>query len=201
MASFGVGFLLIAACFVVARGLAAVYWPLRPPGPGWPGAGAAGDDREGLTRFQASILLAGRTAIGIQVPAELVEALGKGRRPPVHATVNGYTYRNTVPSMRGAFLLPVSAEVRERAGVATVGALAPMGEAFMLWFSAEVREVAVPPDLADALDRDLDARRALDALSYSGKQRLVLAVEQAKTAETRRRVARAVEELRAGRDR
>ena len=60
----------------------------------------------------------------------------------------------------------------------------------------------MPPDLADALDRDLDARRALDAVSSSGKQRLVLAVEQAKTAETRRRrVARAVEELRAGRDR
>jgi uncharacterized protein YdeI (YjbR/CyaY-like superfamily) len=60
----------------------------------------------------------------------------------------------------------------------------------------------VPPDLADTLDRDPDARRALDAVSSSGKQRLVLAVEQAKTAETRgRRVARAVEELRAGRDR
>lgn len=60
----------------------------------------------------------------------------------------------------------------------------------------------MPPDLADALDRDLDARRALDAVSFSGKQRLVLPVEQAKTAETRRRrVARAVEELRAGRDR
>jgi uncharacterized protein YdeI (YjbR/CyaY-like superfamily) len=58
----------------------------------------------------------------------------------------------------------------------------------------------VPPDLAEALDRDPDARRALDAVSSSGKQRLVLAVEQAKTAETRRRVARAVEELRAGRD-
>jgi hypothetical protein len=82
-------------------------------------------------RFQASILLAGRIATGIQVPAELVEALCKGRQPPVRATVNGYTHRSTV---------------------------APMGEAFMLWVSAEVREVAVPPDLADALDRDPDAR-------------------------------------------
>ena len=58
------------------------------------------------------------------------------------------------------------------------------------------------PDLADALDRDLDARRAFDTVSASGKQRLVLLpVEQAKTAKTRRCVARAVEELRAGRDR
>jgi uncharacterized protein YdeI (YjbR/CyaY-like superfamily) len=59
----------------------------------------------------------------------------------------------------------------------------------------------VPPDLADTLDRDPDARRALDTVSASGKQRLVLAVEQATTAETRRRVARAVEKLRAGRHR
>ena len=42
----------------------------------------------------------------------------------------------------------------------------------------------MPPDLADTLDRDPDARRALDAVSSSGKQRLVLAVEQVKTAET-----------------
>jgi Bacteriocin-protection, YdeI or OmpD-Associated len=52
-----------------------------------------------------------------------------------------------------------------------------------LELDTEPREVAVPPDLADALDRDLDARRAFDALSYSGKQRLVLLVERAKTAE------------------
>jgi uncharacterized protein YdeI (YjbR/CyaY-like superfamily) len=70
-----------------------------------------------------------------------------------------------------------------------------------LELDTEPREIAVPPDLADALDRDLDARRAFDALSYSGRQRLVLPVEQAKTAETRRHVARAVEELRAGRHR
>ena len=59
----------------------------------------------------------------------------------------------------------------------------------------------MPPDLADTLDRDPDARRALDAVSSSGKQRLVLAVEQVKTAETGAARARAVEELRAGRGR
>ena len=59
----------------------------------------------------------------------------------------------------------------------------------------------MPADLADTLDRDPDARGPRRCL-LQGKQRLVLAVEQAKTAETRgRRVARAVEELRAGRDR
>ena len=32
----------------------------------------------------------------LRVPASAVEALGKGKRPPVVVTINGYTYRNTV---------------------------------------------------------------------------------------------------------
>jgi uncharacterized protein YdeI (YjbR/CyaY-like superfamily) len=56
----------------------------------------------------------------------------------------------------------------------------------------------VPDDLARALDADPDARRRFDALSYSARQRHVLPIEQAKTAETRaRRVARTMDALRA----
>ena len=59
------------------------------------------------------------------------------------------------------------------------------------------REVAVPADLAEALDADGSARRAFDALSYSNQRRLVLSVEAAKAAETRRRrIDKAVSELR-----
>ena len=64
----------------------------------------------------------------------------------------------------------------------------------------EPRELTVPPDLTDALDRDADARRFFDGLSYSKRQRYVLSVEGAKTAETRqRRIAKAVGMLREGR--
>jgi hypothetical protein len=31
---------------------------------------------------------------GIEVPAEVVDALGAGKRPRVSVTVNGYTYRS-----------------------------------------------------------------------------------------------------------
>ncbi len=56
------------------------------------------------------------------------------------------------------------------------------------------------PDLAEALDRDMEVRRDFDSLSYSKKQRLVLPIEEAKKAETRqRRIDNAVSELREGR--
>jgi uncharacterized protein YdeI (YjbR/CyaY-like superfamily) len=62
------------------------------------------------------------------------------------------------------------------------------------------REVAVPPDLAAALDHEPAARRAFDALSYGRERRSVLPIEGAKTAETRAwRIAKAVAELGAGR--
>jgi uncharacterized protein YdeI (YjbR/CyaY-like superfamily) len=60
--------------------------------------------------------------------------------------------------------------------------------------------VNVSPELAEALDRDMEVRRHFDSLSYSKKQRLVLPIEEAKKAETRqRRIDNAVSELREGR--
>jgi uncharacterized protein YdeI (YjbR/CyaY-like superfamily) len=46
---------------------------------------------------------------------------------------------------------------------------------------------ACPPDLAEALDRAVDARRFLDRLSYSNKRRFVMGIEDARTEETRQR--------------
>jgi hypothetical protein len=41
---------------------------------------------------------------GIDVPAEVVDALGAGKRPPVVVTVNGYSYRSTIAPMGGKYL-------------------------------------------------------------------------------------------------
>lgn len=143
-------------------------------------------------RFHATLEQNGRTATGIEVPGQVLDALGSGKRPAVRVTINGYTYPSTVGSMGGRSLLPVSAAVRERAGVRAGDHLDVDVE-----LDTAPREVTMPDDLASALGADPAARRAYDALSYSGKQRLVLPIEQAKAAETRqRRVARAVEELR-----
>jgi hypothetical protein len=148
-----------------------------------------------MMKFRAIIELSGKTATGISVPAEVVEHLGSGKRPPVRVTLNGYTYRSTVAPMGGKFMLPVSAEVRGSAGVAA-------GEEVDVDIEPDTapREVTVPPDFMEALDRDADAKRLFDGLSYSNKQRVVLSIEGAKTAETRlRRIDKALSDLREGR--
>jgi Bacteriocin-protection, YdeI or OmpD-Associated/Domain of unknown function (DUF1905) len=146
-------------------------------------------------RFRAMVELGGKTATGIRVPAEVVASLGQSKRPPVRVTINGHTYRSTVASMGGVFMLGVSAAVRESAGVAAGDEVDVDME-----LDTEPREVTVPPDFKDALDSDADARRYFDGLSYSNKQRFVISIEEARTAETRqRRIARAVSMLREGR--
>lgn len=146
-------------------------------------------------RFRTTILLAGKTATGIQVPTDVVAALGPSKRPPVRVTINGYTYRSTVAVMAGAFMLPVSAEIRGNANVAAGDEVE-----VDLELDAEPRDVTVPPDFAEALDRDADARRFFDGLSYSHRRRIVMEIEDAKTAETRqRRIDKAVGTLREGR--
>ena len=147
-------------------------------------------------RFHATIDLNGKTATGIRVPPEVVEQLGAGKRPAVSVTINDhYTYRSTIAVMGGEFLLPVSAEVRAAAGVAA-------GDAVEVELALDdaPREVAVPPDFAEALASDAKAQGFFDGLSYSNKRRLTLAIEGAKSAETRqRRMAKTIEMLHEGR--
>ncbi|CAN5144299.1 hypothetical protein BH09ACT6_BH09ACT6_22160 [soil metagenome] len=145
-------------------------------------------------QFRTTLQLAGKTATGIQVPAEVVAALGTSKKPAVRVTINGHTYRSTVASMGGVFMLVVSAEQRGLAGVA-------VGDEVEVTLELDTapREVIVPPDLAAALADDADAQRHFAKLSYSNQLRQVLSVEGAKTAETRqRRIAKAVEALREG---
>jgi hypothetical protein len=133
-------------------------------------------------KFETAILTLGKTATGIEVPAEIVEALGGGKRPRVTVTLNGYTYRSTVAPMGGKFLLPVSAEVRQNAGVAG-GDLVEVG----LELDTEPREVTVPDDFAAALAAEPAARQFFDSLSYSNRRWHVMQVEGAKTEATRQR--------------
>ena len=142
-------------------------------------------------RFHAIIALHGKSATGIEVPADVVAALGQGKRPKVTVTINGYSYPSTVGVMGGVSLIPVSADVRAKAGVAAGDEVD-----IDLVPDAAPRTVEVPADLAAALAGVPAARQAFDKLSYSGQQRYVLGIEQAKTAETRRRrVEKAVTEL------
>ena len=146
-------------------------------------------------RFRTTVELGGKTATGLEIPAEVVDALGAGKKPPVRVTIGGHTYRSTVAVMGGRYLLPLSAENRAAAGVVAGDEVDVDAE-----LDTEPREVAVPADLTAALEGDDVAREAFERLSYSHRRRHVMAIEEAKTPETRRRrVTKALETLREGR--
>jgi hypothetical protein len=146
-------------------------------------------------KFRATVLRNGKTATGIPVPPEVVESLGSHRRPPVRVTIGGYTYRTSVATVDGQLMVGVSAEVRRAAGVEGGDEVD-----VDIQLDSDPREVAVPPDLAAALDGDPAAKTFFGGLSYSQQRWFVLGIEEAKKPETRqRRVDAAIARLREGR--
>ncbi|WP_349292487.1 YdeI/OmpD-associated family protein [Paenibacillus sp. ATY16] len=139
--------------------------------------------------------LSKKTATGIEVPAEVIESLGSSKRPAVCVTLGEYTYRTTVGSMGGKYMIPVSAEVRAAAGSAA-------GEEVEVNIELDnaPRKLVVPEDFSGALEQQLEARRFFEGLSYSNRRRFILNIEEAKTAETRqRRMDKAISLLSEGR--
>jgi hypothetical protein len=145
-------------------------------------------------RFRATMEMAGKTAMGFQVPPEVVESFGAGKRPPVTVTINGYTYRNTVAVYGGTYLIGVAAEHRGPANVKG-GDVVDVD----LELDTAPREVSVPPELQAALDADPAAKATFDKLSYSNKSWHALQVTGTNNAETRaRRIEKSIAALREG---
>jgi hypothetical protein len=128
--------------------------------------------------FRTTVELGGKTATGLQVPDEVVEALGAGKRPPVTVTVGGYTYRTTVAPMGGAFWVPLAGEHREAAGVAAGDEVDVVVE-----LDSAPRDTPLPADLDAALDEA--ARAHFHSLAPSHRKEWVRWVEEAKKPETR----------------
>lgn len=133
----------------------------------------------------------GGNATGLRVPAEAVAALSAGKRIPVKVTIGTYTYRSTVAPYSGTYMLPLSAEHRDGAGVKAGDAVE-----VTLELDLEPRTVVVPEDLATALAEQPGAAAGFSALSYTAQKEYVRQVETAKAVETRnRRIAGIVEKL------
>ena len=148
-------------------------------------------------KIRALLEQSGKTAVGFSVPEDVVLSLGRGKRPPVNVTINGYTYRSTVAPMGGGYMVGVSAENRAAAGV-----LGGETHDIELTLDTAPREVELPADFAVALERDPDARRTFDALSPSNKGYLVTLIGGAKSDETRqRRIEKSVAALHEGKPR
>lgn len=148
-------------------------------------------------KFRSTVELGGKTATGIEVPGEVVEALAGGKRPAVTINVGAHTYRTTVAPMAGKFYVPLSAENRDAAGVQ-----AGDDVEVEIDLDTEPRVMEAPDDLAQALSLDDQAREFFDTLSYSHRRAYVDWITSAKKPETReRRIGQAVEMLAEGRKR
>jgi Bacteriocin-protection, YdeI or OmpD-Associated/Domain of unknown function (DUF1905) len=146
-------------------------------------------------KFRAKIETNGKTATGIPVPDQVVASLGSGKRPAVRVTVGRHSYRTTVATMGGRYLVPLSAEHRQAAGVAGGDLVEVEIEP-----DAEVREIALPADLEAALQGDERARTFFDGLSFTHRKEWVRWLEEAKKPETRTaRLEKTIAGLREGR--
>ncbi|MFG2006909.1 YdeI/OmpD-associated family protein [Spirillospora sp. NPDC048911] len=146
-----------------------------------------------MATFRTTLLATGGNNVGIVVPEDVVLGFGRGKRVPVTVTIDdGYTYRNTIASMGGRFLISFNAETRAATG---------RGAGDEVEVTLEVddapRTVEIPQPLAEAFAADPDAAKAWAALSYSRQRAHALSIEGAKTEQTRqRRVDKVLGELR-----
>jgi antitoxin component of MazEF toxin-antitoxin module len=150
------------------------------------------------SRFSATLLAAdGGNATGIVVPAEVIEALGHGKRPPVRGSLNGYSFRTAIGIVSGDHMIPVSAAIRKAAGLAAGDAVA-----VELEVDTSPRDIEIPADLAAGLEANPAAKDFFATLSNSLQRFHIDNINAAKAADTRqRRLDKSIELFLAGKPR
>lgn len=144
-----------------------------------------------MEAFEAEIVEARGGGAYVEVPADVVGALGGTGRIKVQATFDGIPYRGSIVSMGDGMVLGVLKDIRRRLGKAPGDRV----EVTVEVDQAE-RTVEVPGDLAAALE-GAQLQEAFDRLSYSRRRTYVTRIEEARKPETRaRRVDQTLRELR-----
>src|SRR5215469_13556811 len=111
---------------------------------------AAGHDRRmGRIEFRAPLQPRGPAAAVVLDDGQVAEVGQGAKRFPVIATVNGYTWRTSVARMGGEFLVGLSREVRQGAGVEAGDEVDVTIE-----LDSAPRDVEVPEALAESLAAD-----------------------------------------------
>ena len=128
----------------------------------------------------------------VRIPFSVADEFGVKGQVPVKGAINGVPYENfLLPQGQGVHILVVKKEIRDRAGVAA-------GDVAEVTLERETgpRQVAVPQELAEALQSRPGAQQVFEKLGYSHRKAYCDHVGQAKRAETReRRAAKCVELL------
>jgi hypothetical protein len=146
-----------------------------------------------VVSFRTTLWAAGGNNVGIIVPEETVLAFGRGKRVPVVVTIDGdYSYRNTIASMGGQFLISFNAETRAATGKSA-------GDEIEVTLEVDdaPRTVDIPTELTEAFNANPMAAKAWSTLSYSKQRAHAQSVESAKSDDTRmRRVQNIIDALR-----
>ncbi|HMR82549.1 MAG TPA: YdeI/OmpD-associated family protein [Niabella sp.] len=141
-------------------------------------------------KYRTIIVQTGNTT-GIHVSEAILEELNGGKKPLVKVTLNGYSYRSAVGKMDGKFMISLSAENRENAGVKGGESLEVSIE-----LDTEPRTVALPFEFQTELEKNKIAKSAFEKLAPSRKKAMVLSITEAKTEETRiKRIEKAIQTL------
>jgi hypothetical protein len=138
-------------------------------------------------KFKTTIMQVGNNT-GINVPPEVIEKLGGGKKPAVVVTLNNYSYRSTVAVMGGRYMISLSAENRKNANVKGGDELE-----ITVMLDTEARTVDLPSDFKKGLDNNKQAQMAFEKLSPSKKKAMVVSINEAKTEETKfKRIEKAI---------
>jgi hypothetical protein len=132
-------------------------------------------------KFRATIIPSGN-ATAVEIPGDVVRALGPQGRPPIAITINGHGWRSRVAVMRGLHLVGISAAHRAAANIAE-------GEVVEIdvVLDDQPRDVSEPSDLAAALEAAPEARASFDRLPFGLKQKHVRSIAEAKSPQVRQR--------------
>ena len=87
-------------------------------------------------------------ATGLPVPETAIQELGSSRKPAVTVTIGTYSYRSTVSSRQGGYILPLSSHHRAASGLSAGDEVV-----VTLELDQSPREIEVPLDLAEALSQ------------------------------------------------
>lgn len=118
----------------------------------------------------------------VEVPPDILAALGARKRPAVRVLINGVELRTTIAVYGGQSYIGVRRDIREAAEVAPGEAIEVSVE-----LDDQPRTVELPDDLAAALDAEPEARRIFEGLSFTNRKEYVEWVKAAKRPATRQK--------------
>ena len=116
----------------------------------------------------------------LAIPFNVQEVFGRKGQVPVHATINGVAFRNSLMPRAGVHILGVGKDI-------LASASANPGDTVHVELALDdaPRTVAIPADLESALAKSPAHHQAFAALAYSHKKEYVDWIESAKKPETR----------------